>query len=213
MKEHHIEIPRSARYFTLGEVGPATRQVWIVCHGYGQLAAQFLRYFRFLDDGTRMVVAPEGISRFYHMKTSGSVGASWMTKEDRAAEISDYVRYLRALHDHIFGQISRESVELHLFGFSQGTATVCRWIERDTVVPERLTLWGGLIPPDIDLSVFKEKTARTDFTIVVGDEDEYAEPELVSAQEMRLRESEIVHSLIRFAGGHRLDRKVLTALG
>ena len=213
MKENHIEVPRSARYFTLGEVNTGLRQVWIVCHGYGQLPSQFITYFRVLDDGTRLVVAPEGLSRFYHNHTSGSVGASWMTKEDRLSEISDYVRYLGVLHDHIFKQVRRDSVELHVFGFSQGAATVSRWIERSSVAPEKLTLWGGLMPQDVDLGVFRQKTANTDFQIVVGEADEYAEPELVQAQEARLREGEVEHSLIRFDGGHRLDREALRVLG
>ena len=213
MKEHHIEVPRSARYYTLGETGPDLRQVWIMRHGYGQPASQFIRYFRVLDDGTRMLVAPEGLSRFYHNHTSGSVGASWMTKEDRLSEISDYVRYLGVLHDHIFEQVPRESVVLHVFGFSQGAATVSRWIERGSVAPERLTLWGGLMPQDVDLAVFRQRVADTDFRIVLGEEDEYAEPELVQAQETRLRQGAVQHSLIRFDGGHRLDKKVLRVLG
>jgi len=65
MREHHLIVPRSARYFTLGELGPGTRDVWFVCHGYGQLAGRFLRQFEPLMDGTRFVVAPEGLSRFY----------------------------------------------------------------------------------------------------------------------------------------------------
>jgi predicted esterase len=213
VKEHHIEVLRSARYFTLGEPGPDLRQVWIVCHGYGQPASQFIKYFRALDDGTRLVVAPEGLSRFYHNNTSGTVGASWMTKEDRLSEIVDYVRYLGALHDHLFESVPRGAIELHVLGFSQGAATVCRWLEQGNVVPERLTLWGGLMPQDVDLAVFREKTTNTDFRIVLGEADEYVEPGQLQEQEARLRQGKVQYSMIRFDGGHRLDKEVLRGLG
>lgn len=103
MKEHHLKVPRSARYFTLGDLSQAPEQVWYVCHGYRQLASRFLRRFVPLDDGTRWVVAPEGLSRFYVDPAPGRhgpqhrVGASWMTREDRETEIRDYVRYLDRL--------------------------------------------------------------------------------------------------------------------
>ena len=89
--EHHLPVSRTARYYTLGDPGPGTRQVWVVCHGYGQLASRFLEKLRALDDGTRYLVAPEGLSRFYLSESPAErrVGASWMTREDRLAEIAD----------------------------------------------------------------------------------------------------------------------------
>jgi predicted esterase len=65
LHEHHLTVERTARYFTLepGEAG--AREVWLVCHGYSQLAERFLRQLTALDDGRRLVVAPEALSRFY----------------------------------------------------------------------------------------------------------------------------------------------------
>ena len=89
MQEHHLAVAKTARYYSLGEPGPATRQLWFVCHGYGQLAGRFLRHFEPLDDGSRVIVAPEGLSRFYLSESPAErrVGASWMTREDRLVEI------------------------------------------------------------------------------------------------------------------------------
>ena len=58
-------MPRTARYFTLGPSHGFPRELWYVCHGFGQLARRFIRHFAPLDDGTRMVVAPEGHNRYY----------------------------------------------------------------------------------------------------------------------------------------------------
>src|SRR5881398_3935866 len=109
MHEHHIGVSRSARYFTLGEKPQGVAEVWFACHGYGQLAARFLEKLRVLDDGRRCVVAPEGLSRFYLSESPAErrVGASWMTREDRLAEIDDYVPYLDGVSADVFRSLDR----------------------------------------------------------------------------------------------------------
>src|SRR6266699_129357 len=129
MQEHRLAVSRTARYFTLGENSGAVGEVWFACHGYGQLAARFLEKFRVLDDGRRYLVAPEGLSRFYLTESPAErrVGASWMTREDRLREIEDYICYLDAVYDDVFGSVDRAGVTVHALGFSQGAATVSRW--------------------------------------------------------------------------------------
>ncbi|MCP5046462.1 MAG: phospholipase, partial [bacterium] len=60
MKKETIKVTKTARYFLLGEPGPHIRRVWFVCHGYGQLADDFLKEFQVLDNSHHLVVAPEG---------------------------------------------------------------------------------------------------------------------------------------------------------
>ena len=99
MTEHHLAVTRTARYYQQGELSAQTRRVWFVCHGYGQLAAYFSRHFAFLastDPGT-VIIAPEGLSRFYLQGNGGRVGASWMTRDDRLHEIDDHVGFLNQL--------------------------------------------------------------------------------------------------------------------
>ena len=67
-------------------------------------------------------MAPEGLSRFYLDAGAGKVGASWMTKEDRAHEIEDYLSYLEQVRAAII-----PPVPLTILGFSQGVATAARW--------------------------------------------------------------------------------------
>ena len=61
---HHLRVQRTARYYTLGG-GLAPRTVWIVLHGYSQLAADFIRYFGDLASEDALVVAPEALNRYY----------------------------------------------------------------------------------------------------------------------------------------------------
>lgn len=218
MHEHHLSVSRTARYFTLGDMDRPLKQVWFVCHGYGQLGASFLRHFAVLDDGRRLIVAPEGLSRFYLSDSSGAassdrkVGASWMTREGRLDEIEDYVRYLDALYVEVFRRVDRSAVKVIVLGFSQGAATVSRWISRGAARADHLVLWGEVMPPDLDLGAAREIFRALRLAIVYGEQDQYFNPEQVAQQEARLRSHDIPHRVVTFAGGHELDEGVLEEL-
>ena len=218
MQEHHLSVTRTARYFTLGDPSGGVAEVWFVCHGYGQLAGRFLRHFEPLADGTRLLVAPEALSRFYledmAVPASGrKVGATWMTREDRLSEIDDYVRYLDVLHAEVFARVERASVTLHLFGYSQGTATACRWAARGAARVDRLILWAGEVPPDLDLAGAAERLRRLRLLFVLGRKDEYITPKIVAREEERLRSHGIPFEVKWFEGGHEIDAELLKELG
>lgn len=198
-REHHLSVRRSARYFTLGEPGPAVRGVWMVCHGYGQLAARFLQSFEGLDDGSRLIVAPEGLSRFYVDRDQREkVGASWMTREDRLIEIEDHIAYLDALHAETFRLLGRGALPVTALGFSQGVATVARWAARGNVSVTRLIFWAGTLPPELDLTVF----GGSEVTLVCGTHDPLITAKVLNKDEERLRNAGVRYELVAFDGGH-----------
>lgn len=212
MQEHVLTTVRTARYFTLGSLRGST-DVWIVCHGYGQLAARFLERFRPIAEQQRCVVAPEGLSRFYLSESPAErrVGASWMTKEDRLHEIDDYVRFLDALQR----QVVEGDAKITALGFSQGTATVCRWAALGAgACIDHLIIWGGEVPPDLDLTDRRaaERLRSSRLTLVYGDRDEYFTPKVVAATEARLRDHDIPYEVVRFDGGHEIDTTTLLRL-
>ncbi len=215
MQEHHIPATRTARYFTLGKLESGGGEVWFVLHGYGQLATRFLKSFEPLDDGSRIIVAPEGLSRFYvdgvappHQK----VGASWMTREDRLTEIEDYVRYLDAVFADVFHRVERRGRRVCVLGFSQGTATACRWLALGSARADRLILWAGEVPPDLDLATARDRLAELDLTFVLGGRDEYITPKIVRREEERLRGAGIPYRIVWFDGGHEIDGPTLHGL-
>ncbi|NIR67987.1 MAG: phospholipase [Aliifodinibius sp.] len=212
MQETYITVQRTARYFTLGNPTDKFQQLWFVCHGYGQLANSFLNNFDALDDGSRLIVAPEGLSRFYLSGTSGRIGASWMTREDRLNEIENYVNYLNAIYQNVLSDLPQRHIQVVCLGFSQGTSTVCRWIWQKKVPVDHLILWAGSIPPEIDFSEWGDFFLKCHLSIVVGDQDPYISESDIESYEARLMKKGVPYDLIRFKGGHQLDEKTLKRL-
>lgn len=217
IREHHLRVERTARYATVGEPGPAVRELWIACHGFGQLAARFLRPFQALDDGARLVAAPEALNRFYVDPPASvadaarrRVGATWMTREERDAEIADYVGYLDRLHDLL--RAESPAAEVTALGFSQGAATVCRWVALGRARVRHLVLWCGQVPPDLALDLLRGRLASAAVTLVAGETDDVVPPEDVEMEAERLREAGIACDVLRFAGGHVLESETLRRL-
>lgn len=203
----------------MGSFDADLKEVWIVCHGHGQLAARFLSRFVPLERHDRLFIAPEALSRFYLTNTPNGVhrpdspiGATWMTREDREAEIEDQIAYLDLVHDEIFSQVERDRVRLWVLGFSQGVATVVRWLARARASADRVVLWAGMIPPELDAARARALWARAPVTMVVGSTDEFATPKVVAAQEAKLRELGVAFTSIGFEGGHDLSDAALMEL-
>lgn len=220
---HTIETARTARYATLGG-DEEVREVWLCCHGYGQSALRWARHFETVARPDRLVVVPEALSRFYLDDRYQRVGASWMTREAREEEIADQTRYLDAVMREACDRsgVAVEAVRLVGFGFSQGTATVGRWLERSPLVAEReaagaaradrLIVWGGRLPHDLDLHEAARWLSRTELLLVAGDRDAIATPARVIEQERRLREAGLEYRVVQYPGEHRLNARVLGAL-
>lgn len=173
MQEHHLSVTRTARFFTLGSLDNHTRQVWFVLHGYGQLAQFFIRKFEILNDGRTFIVAPEALSRFYLEGVTGRVGASWMTREERPQEIADYIAYLNQLYDTVLEGQDLSKLQINLLGFSQGNATVLRWLNSDHVRCDRLIIWAGFFANGIADVIEPSKLADIPTTLAYGTQDEY----------------------------------------
>src|SRR3712207_2805511 len=219
LEEHHIEGTRTARYYTMGAQVVTPRELWVACHDYGQLASYFARHFEALDDGSRLIVVPEALSRFYFGDPSAGthgadalVGATWMTREDREREIDDHVRYLDALYTTLRKERGRARARVTVLGFSQGVATVCRWLARGSARADRLVLWGGRIPADVFPLTPTSPLRSLNITIVLGTADDYGPPLVAAEQEALLRGEKLAYEVCRFDGGHALDADVLRQL-
>jgi predicted esterase len=209
MKEHHLVVPRTARYHSLGEPSTA-KALWVMLHGYGHLARYFLNTFEELEDGV-LIIAPEALSRFYLDEGHTRVGATWMTREDRDQEMADQLTYLDRLAQKTLLLCPRET-PLHVLGFSQGVAVACRWATRGVSEMKQLVLWGGNIPPELDTDLLNLRLRQIAVDLVHGEEDRLAPEAVHQKNEATLRAAKVPFNAHRFNGGHELDKLVLQRL-
>ncbi|MCW5898807.1 MAG: hypothetical protein KIT10_06010 [Flavobacteriales bacterium] len=208
MEERFIRVRRTARYHVLGDPSHA-KSLWIVLHGYGHLARYFLNKFEGLAKDA-LIVAPEGLNRFYLDEQHQRVGATWMTREDREHEIQDQVAYLDDLVDELRRTVGE--LPLNVLGFSQGVATACRWSLMGRSVISRMVLWSGSLPPEPGAALLAGRWRDLRIDVVLGTQDPYAGEEAFQTQCNRLIAAGLSFRTHRFDGGHVLEPVLLGRL-
>ncbi len=211
-QEHKITIQKTARYYTWGDDITRAHRVWFVCHGYGQLGTYFIRNFNELNPETDFVIAPEGFHRFYQEGFSGKVGATWMTKEARLDDIQDYVAYLDLVYDSCGLQDLQTTQNLIALGFSQGVATITRWIAAGKARPHAAVMWAGSFPPDLDVLKATHSFRKLPVWFVLGDADPFIGVNAVDDMKRHVEPLNIDQHWLHFSGKHEIPTSVLRTL-
>jgi predicted esterase len=202
---NYFLTPRTVRYYSLVNNELPVSRVLFVLHGYGMSARRFLEQFEHVLAPGMMIVAPEGLSRFYRKGHSGEVVASWMTSDDRETEIRDYLEYLDALYQLVTADGQKKSL---ILGFSQGASTASRWFHSPKCHHKGLILWAGTFAP--------EKLQKIDSECFVwnvsGNEDEYISLENHHQQTQRLLNLNYSVREVVFNGRHQIDIGVLKSI-
>lgn len=203
-----------ARYFSSGAVTPTTKHIWFVLHGYGQLAEYFIRKFDVIQNKETTIIAPEGLSRFYlqdvttrNQTGDTKVGATWMTKENRLTDIENYLNYLT--------EIYRKEVPINfngkvtLLGFSQGAATVSRWAADSRIRFDRLVLWAGIFPTDMDFNKVRNLLQHKEVLEIYGTNDPFLNDTRLKEMTQLNQRLGLNPTVISFEGQHELNADVL----
>ena len=206
----HLRVTRTARYYTLGGGGERVDEVWFALHGYRQAARRFARRFEVLDAPERIVVVPEGLSRFYVDPSPGRhgpehrVGASWMTREDRDNEIADYVAYLDALAGEVGAGVAPAVRRRVVLGFSQGAHTASRWVVLGRTNVHELVLWGAGLATDLTREALAAGLDGSQVTFVRGARDRFRDRREEEAQDALLEELGVTFRVLVHPGEHEI---------
>lgn len=215
MNELSINFSFKARYYKLGEIDDARPRICFVFHGYGHLAQYFIKKFECISKLGVCVIAPEGLSRFYlePLDSSGKrannrIGATWMTRENREMDIENYVNYIQAVYDREM----KPGTEVNVIGFSQGGATASRWLLQGQAKFDRLILWAGIFPPDMDFEKGQQIFDQKEVISVFGDDDPLVTPERVKEMIELANKLKIQPRRLGFKGKHELNEELLLEL-
>jgi predicted esterase len=207
----NINIQKTGRISVHGQI-EKSKTLLIALHGYGQLVPYFIRKFHQVNSDDILVIAPEGLHRFYLNGTSGRVGASWMTKEARLDDIEDNINYLNQVYS-VYNQ-NHTFQKVIVLGFSQGAATAARWIEKTEFRIDAFIQWAGVFPPDLEINANNSKWQSLKHFYVVGNQDPYFAENSNDAynQSEWLKKHNFHPEISTFEGKHDIDAATLNRI-
>ena len=205
---HKIDFVKTAHYYTLGLLSPSTEYIWIACHGYGQAADRFIKKFDQIDLNRHFIIAPEGLSRFYWGGFTGEVVASWMTSKDRLDEIENYTRFLHTIYQDYAQKYPK--ITWMFFGFSQGSATILRYLDQHQPRCEKLIIWAGEFPPDLNYERCRNYLNGLQVEYFYGDEDAFLTEARWQKENTHIEQQKLAVNFHNFKGGHQVKKEVLT---
>jgi predicted esterase len=202
ISQYNLKVEKAARYYSNNPSGNIS-DFHFVIHGYAQLASDFLQSFEFLSDEYTLIVAPEGLSKFY---SKNKPAASWMTKEDRDNEINDYINYLSEVLVKIKTQFDLTSCKKNITGFSQGAHTALRFFTQTDFHFDRLILCSSDFPADADFDKLTSKLISSEMFYLYGNKDLIINGNTFQKSIALLKNNNINCSKREFDGGHIVDK-------
>ncbi|MGB3606301.1 MAG: esterase [Psychroserpens sp.] len=206
--EQEISYPITNSYSTLNSRTATTKTVWFVCHGMGYLSRYFLKYFKGLPAAENFIIAPQAHSKYYITQEFKHVGASWLTKENTAAEMDNVMTYFDAIFER--EQISNAQ-NLIVLGYSQGVSVAMRYLASRKIKCSQLIMHSGSIPKELKKEDFEFFNGKA--KVIYGTTDEYLNDdrmnlELLKAEHLFGDRLEI----IPFDGVHEVNVKLINSI-
>ena len=128
-----------------------------------------------------------------------------MTSTERLTEIEDFCDWMDQVYT--FAKTSAPNAKVICFGFSQGAATIMRWLQARRKEYHRIVLWSGTPPEDIDYPAGEFPTSK--LISYWGKNDELVAWEKAA---QRFEQVSLEFQQRFFDGGHRIEAESLVLL-
>ena len=207
-EEKEISYTTTNTYSTLNTLTPATKNVWLVCHGLGYLSKYFIKYFKALNPEQNYIIAPQAQSKYYLKSNFKHVGACWLTKEKTINETENVLNYIDAV---LKNENVTPATNLIVLGFSQGVSIAARYVTSRQLQCKKLILHSGTVPKELTSSHFNFYKGETH--LVYGNNDDYLTPERLKTA---LNHAKSIFknqlNIIAFNGVHEIDTQTILKL-
>jgi predicted esterase len=197
MRDVSIPVTTHGRLLIEEGVSTSPLRLLVGCHGYAQNADEMMEMLRSVPAGaawTRLSI--QALHRFYRGR-SGITVASWMTRQDREAQIADNLAYVNAAIAEAAG--GRAIATLAFCGFSQGTAMAFRAGALGAHRADAVLALGGDVPPEL---LDDPAVAFPRVLLARGARDEWFGEARLRGDEARLLERGAKVETLTFDGGH-----------
>ncbi len=121
----------------------------LVLHGFGQVAAEFIKIFEPLVQRGILIAAPQAPHQFYRSLADRTVGFSWLSRYERDQSIQDFAHYMENFYALLQSAYRIDTRRVFVLGFSQGVPMAYRMWAHSNVPLSGLIACGGDLPPDI----------------------------------------------------------------
>ncbi|RME15846.1 MAG: hypothetical protein D6799_05605 [Bacteroidetes bacterium] len=101
------------------------------------------------------------------------------------------------------------SVRLNVLGFSQGAATLVRWLSQSNVQVDKLILWGAVFPPDMQKEEHLKILKNYQWYYFIGENDEFISNEEKTNQKKFFKQHAFNIKWIEYKGQHALNTSIL----
>ncbi|TXH23886.1 MAG: hypothetical protein E6Q96_11010, partial [Cyclobacteriaceae bacterium] len=122
----------------------------------------------------------------------------------------NYITYLNNVFAREIG--ARKDLDITLLGFSQGAATASRWALSDFIYFQRLILWAGILPPDMDFEKGKQLLQAKTVNVVYGKNDPFLNESRFGEMKSLAEKLGISPGEIVFDGAHEIHEATLLTL-
>lgn len=149
MTTGRMHIAHSVYYAVSAPETNSPAPLLLVLHGFGQVAAEFIKIFEPLVERGVLVAAPQAPHQFYKKLADRTVGFSWLTRYERDQSIQDFARYMEDFYALVQREHRLDTRRVFVLGFSQGVSMAYRMWAHSNIPLAGLIACGGDLPPDV----------------------------------------------------------------